>query len=76
MTTAEIRRRAKHRLDRLSPERLRVADDFLAYLEERESDEATAELLAIPGFLAALEQARTEIARGEVTPVEELRRRA
>ena len=31
----------KLRLKKLSPERLRVADDFLAYLEEREESEAT-----------------------------------
>jgi hypothetical protein len=35
-------------LKRLSPERLRVAADFLAYLDERESNDATEELLRIP----------------------------
>ena len=38
----------ERRLRRLSSDRLRVASDFLAYLEDRESSEATAELLAIP----------------------------
>ena len=76
MTSAELRRQAKRRLERLSTERLRVADDFLAYLEEREANEATEELVKIPGFLVAFEQARAAIAAGHVTPVEELRRRS
>ena len=38
------------RLRRLSLDRLRVANDFRAYLEEREEDEATLELMNIPGF--------------------------
>ena len=37
-------------LKRLSPERLRVAADFLAYLDERESNDATEELLSIPQY--------------------------
>lgn len=73
-TDSDLRRRAKRRLDRLAPERLRAADDFLAYLEERESDEATAELLALPGFRQALQQAEREADQGELTPVAELRR--
>jgi hypothetical protein len=68
-------KRAKERLDSLSPERLRVADDFLSYLEERESTEATAELLSIPGFLEAFERAELEIQAGELTPLEQLRRK-
>ena len=75
MAIAEMRRRLKQRVDRLSEARLRVADDFLAYLEERESEEATAELLAIPGFAEALKQAEAEIASGRVTPARSLRRR-
>jgi len=45
------------RLGRLSPERLRVVNDFLAYLEERESSEATQELLKVPGFEEAFQRA-------------------
>ena len=75
MTNAEMRRQVKHRVDRLSPERLRVADDFLAYLEDRESDEATDELLKIAGFMELFEQAHRDITAGNLTPVEQLRRR-
>ena len=75
MATTDLRRQVIERVKRLSPERLRVADDFLAYLEEREADEATEELLRIPGFLAALEQAERDVEAGDVTPVEDLPRR-
>jgi hypothetical protein len=68
-------REAQDRLARLSPERLQVAGDFLAYLEEREADEATIELLAIPGLAAALQAAEAEVADGRLTPVAQLRRR-
>ncbi len=37
-------------LQRLSPERLRVAADFMAYLDERESNDATEELLSISQY--------------------------
>ncbi len=76
LTTADIRRQAKRRIERLSPERLPVADDFLANLEEREANEATEELPGIPGFVDVFEQARRDVAADKLTPVENLRRRA
>lgn len=75
MNVATVRRRAKKRLDALSAERLRIADDFLAYLEERESAEATEELLRIPGFSETLRQAEEEVQAGRLTSVERLRRK-
>jgi hypothetical protein len=57
---------AEHRLRSLSPERLRVANDFLAYLQEREENEATAELLSIPGFEAAFRRAVEQADSGDV----------
>ena len=57
---------AERRLRSLSFERLRVANDFLAYLQEREENEATAELLNIPGFEAAFRRAVEQVERGEV----------
>jgi hypothetical protein len=73
MSPTDVLHRAKRRLDSLTPERLRVADDFLAYLEERESAEATEELLGLPGFRESLRVAEEEIARGELTSIEQLR---
>ncbi len=68
MSPTAVLRRAKKRLETLSEERLRVADDFLAYLEEREASEATAELLRIPNFLGDLKRAEQEFEAGLLTP--------
>lgn len=75
MKTQELRQNLKQSSDRLSPERLLVAADFLAYLEEREINEARIELLKIPGFLEAFNKARTDVAAGKVTTVEQLKRK-
>ncbi len=75
MSPTRLLDKAKQRLETLSPERLRVADDFLSYLADRESEQATAELLAIPGFLEDLRRAEAAISSGKLTPVEELRRK-
>ena len=56
----------ERRLRRLSLERLQVASDFLAYLEERESSEATQELLKIPGFEEAFRKAVSQSEQGQV----------
>ncbi len=65
---------AEKRLRRLSPEKLRVVSDFIAYLEEREKNEATAELLNIPGFEQALDEAVQEAEAGEVVSFDSIRR--
>ncbi len=65
---------AERRLRSLSPERLRVANDFLAYLQEREENEATAELLSIPGFEAAFQRAVQQAESGEIVRFEDIRR--
>ena len=62
------------RLRRLSPARLRVARDFLAYLEEREENEATQELLSLPGFEDAFHRAVQQAEAGEVVSFESIRR--
>jgi len=64
MTTAEFRHQIDEYIDSLSPERLRVAVDFLAYLAERESQEATDELLRIPEFIDSLEKAEAKVSTG------------
>ncbi|MBM4467683.1 MAG: hypothetical protein FJ014_19380 [Chloroflexi bacterium] len=64
----------ERRLRRLSPQRLQVASDFLAYLEERESSEATQELLNIPGFEEAFRKAVQQAELGQVVRFEDIRR--
>ena len=63
MSNRELKRIANLRLKSLSPERLKVAIDFLAYLEERESNEATEELLRIPGLEEELKEGKTSKAK-------------
>ena len=75
MTTAELLEIAKETLAQLPPEQLKVAAEFLKYLDERASDEATEELLKIPGLLEDIEEAKREFAEGKGTPVEKLRRK-
>ena len=75
MNTQELRQQVKGYIDDLSPERLLVAADFLAYLAERESNQATVELLQIPGFIEAFNQAKKDVAAGKVTSVEQLKRK-
>lgn len=65
---------AERRLRGLSSERLRVANDFLAYLQEREENEATAELLNIPGFEEAFQRAVEQAESGDVVRFEDVRR--
>ena len=43
---------------------MREANDFVAHLQEREENEATAELLSIPGFEATLRRVE-QVERGE-----------
>lgn len=60
-------------MDHLSEERLRVADDFLAYLSDVESAEATDELLGIPGLRDELRAAQLEAERGEHVPLDDIK---
>ena len=66
MNTTEIRHQINQYLDRLSSDRLQLVADFLAYLAEKESEEATQELLDIPGFIESFERGKKDIADGRV----------
>lgn len=65
---------ARERLERLSHAHLRVASDFLAYLDEREQSEATEELLRIPGFEDAFRRAVRHAAAGQIVRFDRIRR--
>jgi lipase chaperone LimK len=69
-----ILRGAELRLRRLSLERLRVADDFLAYLEEKEADASTRELLSLAGFEDHYREALRQSESGETVRFEDIRR--
>jgi hypothetical protein len=64
MTTAQLRKRAKERLDSLPPDKVRVAAEFLDYLDTAASHDATAELLKMPGLLEDVAQAERQIKSG------------
>ncbi len=64
MTTAQLRKHAKERLDSLPPDKVRVAAEFLDYLETAASRDATAELLKMPGLLRDVEDASGHIKSG------------
>ena len=72
--TSTVLTEAERRLRSLSPERLRVANDFLAYLQDREENQATAELLSIPGFEIAFQCAVEQADAGDIARFEDIRR--
>jgi hypothetical protein len=74
MTTLQLRRAAGRRLRALPPEKLRVAAEFLTWLETSASDEATAELLRLPGLVGEVRRARREIAAGRGVDWRKVRR--
>ena len=74
MSTRELRRQAGQRIKSLSPQRLQVAADFLAYLEERESNLATEELLRIPEFVEGFQKAKKESSTGKSVDWRNVRR--
>ncbi|PSN12640.1 hypothetical protein C7293_19305 [filamentous cyanobacterium CCT1] len=53
-------------VNQLPQERLAVVLDFLSYLVEREDNDATRELLALPEFVAELKSAEQEADTGEL----------
>jgi PHD/YefM family antitoxin component YafN of YafNO toxin-antitoxin module len=67
MNTTEIRQQIDQYLEQLSSDRLQLVAEFLAYLADKESEEATQELLDIPGFIESFERGRKDIAEGRIT---------
>jgi hypothetical protein len=74
MTTTELREEAIHRIKALPVGKLKVASEFLAFLDEFAGDEATRELLRIPGVLRDIRMAKTQIASGKGKNWREIRR--
>jgi hypothetical protein len=66
MSATEIRQEINQYLDRLSSDRLQLVAEFLAYLADKESEEATQELIDIPGFIQSFERGKKDIAEGRV----------
>jgi hypothetical protein len=66
MSNIEVRQQINQYLDGLSSERLQLVADFLAYLVDKESEDATQELLDIPGFMESFERGKKDITEGRV----------
>jgi hypothetical protein len=75
MNSSEIRQQIEDYLDLLSPDRLLVASDFLAYLAERQEQESKESLSTLTQFQARLEQAQKDVSSGKVISVEQLKRK-
>ena len=73
MNTSSLQLQIQSYVEQLSPERLTVALDFLAYLVEREANEATEELLAIPGLREELQEAEASIDSDELVDWRDIR---
>ncbi len=57
----------------MSPPRLNAILEYVEYLSDKESQEETDELMAIPGFKEDLEEAERDIAEGRLTPANEVK---
>lgn len=66
MNNTEVRQQINQYLDVLSSERLQLVADFSAYLADKESEDATQELLDIPGFIESFERGKKDIAEDRV----------
>ena len=73
MSTAELRRKVKKSVDQLSGRKLRELASIVREL--REQDEATEELLRIPGLLDRVRAGLQEVEEGKTVPVSRLRRK-
>ncbi len=65
---------ATTRLTALDSDRLKAANEFLAYLQERGEHEETAEVMSIPGILDDIKEALADLESGKVVRFEEIRR--
>jgi hypothetical protein len=75
MNLAEVHQTIDRYLIQLTPERLNIAVELLAYLADKESEDATKELSDIPGFIESFERGRKDIAQGRITSYKQLKRR-
>ncbi|MGA2231608.1 MAG: hypothetical protein ABSH22_11970 [Tepidisphaeraceae bacterium] len=73
MSILELKREAKAIIDTMSPEQLRAASEFLAFVKSREVDPATLELLSIPGFKASFVRGMKDIKAGRSKPWRQVR---
>ena len=71
--TQQMRLQIKDYADLLSSDALQSAYNLLTDLVQKESEEATEELLAIPNLLEDIEMAEKDISEGNLTDWREIR---
>jgi hypothetical protein len=74
MSTVQLRREAKSMIDAMSARDLQLAREFLAFVVSRDTNAATRELLAIPGFQKSFVRGVKDIGAGHVKPWRQVRR--
>ena len=73
MQVTELREKVIEQIEQLSPNKLRVIADFLDYISDKESEEATAELMKIPGIDTAMQMAKEDIEAGRLFDWQDIR---
>lgn len=73
MSTVELRRETKSIIDGMSPRDLRLVREFLAFVISRDTNAATRELLAIPGFQKSFVRGVKDIKSNRVKPWRQVR---
>lgn len=68
MTTIELREQAKSMIDGISARDLQLVREFLAFVASRDTNAATRELLAIPGFEKSFVRGVKDIKANRVKP--------
>jgi hypothetical protein len=68
MSTMQLREEAKSMIDGMSPRDLLLVREFLAFVTSRDTNAATRELLAIPGFQSSFVRGVKDIKSNRVKP--------
>ena len=74
MRKTELQRRAVFLIEQLSTEKLKIANDYLAYLQDKEAWEATHELASDPEVAKSLERAEADVKTGRLKHWSDVRR--
>ena len=74
MRKTELKRRAVMLIEQLSTEKLKIANDYLAYLQDKEAWEATHELASDPEVAKSLERAEADVKAGKLKHWSDVRR--
>ncbi len=74
MRKTELQRQAVMLIEQLSTEKLKIANDYLAYLQDKEAWEATRELAIDPEIAKSLERAEADVKAGRLKHWSNVRR--